>query len=264
PVKCDPCNTPLVTYQELQEAGVWWLKQGRTSASYTGNLHFTRLHVRYSRDKFPQDLVFHTTPNKERFQGRYIVRHPAPGPYNCSNAINYVKALKERQRKELSELASLTGWSTSEYSNYVYSGPSVESQIADYEAKMKKFNGKSYNVSIGPVQDVEPVDPIIREDKVPPMVEEKIVVTQKKRVEEAEKETAVADSTRTETVAPLPPTENEAPSEQPAPPAESALKETPPKPAPTQNSILPMILLGLGAAGLALFGYSKFFKSKTA
>lgn len=119
PVKCDPCNTPLVTFAELREAGVWWLEANQWSGGYTGPLFITRLHVRYSRDKFPQDLAFINTPNQENFQGRYIVRHPATGDLSCDAGKKYQKELDMRRRKELQELVALTGWSESRYQWYL-------------------------------------------------------------------------------------------------------------------------------------------------
>lgn len=118
PVKCDPCNTPPVTFAELREAGVWWL-QGNQWGGYTGPLHVTRLHVRYGRKSFPQDLVFLNTPNTENFQGRYIVRHPATGDLSCDAGKKYLKELRMRKKKELDELTALTGWSWSRYSWYL-------------------------------------------------------------------------------------------------------------------------------------------------
>lgn len=118
PIKCDPCNTPAVTFAELREAGVWWIQPGNMG-NYQGQLFVTRLHVRYGREKFPQDLVFMNTPNSENFQGRYIVRHEATGPMDCSAGKKYKKELAMRKKRELQELASLTGWGMSKYQWYL-------------------------------------------------------------------------------------------------------------------------------------------------
>ena len=72
-MKCDPCVGPPPMPAEFAEAGVdWALPQGGG-----GQVFFTRLHVRYGREKFPQDLFFQVTPNTENFQARYILTHPA-------------------------------------------------------------------------------------------------------------------------------------------------------------------------------------------
>lgn len=118
PVKCDPCNAALFTYQELIDAGVFWIQNGGYS-QYQGDLFMTRLHVRYNRETFPQDLAFQITPNTENFQARYVTRHPSPGPYECDEARNYLDKLKSRRRKEVRELAALTGWKTGQFSDYI-------------------------------------------------------------------------------------------------------------------------------------------------
>ncbi|HHG86056.1 MAG TPA: DUF2330 domain-containing protein, partial [Bacteroidetes bacterium] len=140
PVKCDPCMAPAITHSDLAEAGVWWLKPGNMGG-YSGNLHITRLHVRYSREKFPQDLAFMLTPNKQRFQGRYIVRIPARGPFNCSRAETYLKQLKVRFQKEVAELASLTGWEASGFQSYVASVPHMTTSPAPPKSPRRDIKG---------------------------------------------------------------------------------------------------------------------------
>src|SRR5574337_1604501 len=80
-VFCDPCvgDPPMV--QELKDAGVDWLESKgqdyHTGGNvYAGNVYFTRLHVTYSRNTFPQDLMFQETPNHQTFQARYILTYP--------------------------------------------------------------------------------------------------------------------------------------------------------------------------------------------
>ena len=118
PVKCDPCNSALFTAAELKEAGVWWVTPTQWN-QYSGDLFLTRLHVRYNRKTFPQDLAFQITPNTENFQGRYILRNPAPGPFDCDEAKNYLNGLRERRRTEVYELAALTGWKPAQFEYYV-------------------------------------------------------------------------------------------------------------------------------------------------
>jgi hypothetical protein len=118
PVKCDPCATPPVYFNEMREAGVWWINPDGYNG-YQGDLFVTRLHVRYDRDKFPQDLMFMTTPNKEHFQGRYVIHNPATGPMDCEAGKKYLKTLKMRKGRELDELVALTGWSPFKYGWYL-------------------------------------------------------------------------------------------------------------------------------------------------
>jgi len=123
-VKCDPCATTPPTYAELREAGVYWAAQNTSNnrwggADYTGDVFFTRLHVRYNRDNYPQDLLFTNTPNKESFQGRYVLNHPAGTNLDCDQAQAYYKGVVTRRQQELKELAALTGWDISKYNYYL-------------------------------------------------------------------------------------------------------------------------------------------------
>jgi hypothetical protein len=118
---CDPCSTEPPSPDELKAAGVFWLDDGNSpSGNIPGsfrrqprqsNSFITRLHVRYTRDKFPEDLMFQETGNQENFQGRYVMNHPFKGAANCDAGKKYQQALRPRLEKEASNLANLTGWS---------------------------------------------------------------------------------------------------------------------------------------------------------
>ena len=70
---CDPCTTQPPTSEELKKAGVFWqAPEGREEYP----TYITRLHIRYNRATFPEDLVFQETSNRENFQGRYVLNHP--------------------------------------------------------------------------------------------------------------------------------------------------------------------------------------------
>ncbi|MFN8154367.1 MAG: DUF2330 domain-containing protein [Bacteroidia bacterium] len=116
-VKCDPCPSQPPLYNEIASAGVDWLQTGGWGG-YTGSLFFTRLHVTYNRRDFPQDLVFQETPNREQFQCRYILHHPAQYTENCSAWTGYQEQKIQSRRKELRELAALTGWDVTRYRDY--------------------------------------------------------------------------------------------------------------------------------------------------
>ena len=116
-VKCDPCVATAPSTQDLVQAGVWWINRDWNDYSdvddeeddYSDNVYFTRLHVRYNRNKFPQDLVFQVTPNTENFQARYIITHPATGDFTCEAGKKYLKELKQRRTDEMEMLTYLTG-----------------------------------------------------------------------------------------------------------------------------------------------------------
>lgn len=110
-VKCDPCvgNPPMG--QEFTDAGVSWANDpGQT-------VFFTRMHVRYSRQDFPQDLMFQVTPNNEHYQARYVVTIPASYT-DCPEGKAYLKQLEERKVDEVLEFCKLTGDRTSRYAWY--------------------------------------------------------------------------------------------------------------------------------------------------
>lgn len=116
---CDPCIATAPSAQDLVQSGVWWLN-GKDWNDYSDtdddeidngskNVHFTRLHFRYNRRSFAQDLMFQVTPNTETFQARYVITHPATGDFNCAAGQKYLQDLKKRRRNELKELTALTG-----------------------------------------------------------------------------------------------------------------------------------------------------------
>jgi len=139
-VKCDPCATTPPTYAELRNAGVFWTKPNNSNAwggaNYSGELFITRLHVKYDRENFPQDLFFQSTPNKEHFQGRYIMNHPVQGHLDCDQASSYYQMVLDRRENELDELAYLTGWDIDEYDYYV----DTYAKKLERSRKDKKFN----------------------------------------------------------------------------------------------------------------------------
>ncbi|MEZ4739348.1 MAG: DUF2330 domain-containing protein [Flavobacteriales bacterium] len=112
-MKCDPCVGPPPMPNEFAQAGVDWANNGG------GQVFFTRMHVRYGRDKFPQDLAFQVTPNTEHFQARYILTHPATGDLSCNAGQDYLEDLFYRRTREMDELYALTGWDLSKERNYM-------------------------------------------------------------------------------------------------------------------------------------------------
>ena len=115
-VKCDPCVATAPSTQDLLQAGVWWINRDWNDYSdvnneedYSSNVYFTRLHVRYNRKSFPQDLMFQVTPNTDNYQARYIVTHPATGDFSCDAGKKYLKELKQRRTDEMEMLTYLTG-----------------------------------------------------------------------------------------------------------------------------------------------------------
>ncbi|MBW4621112.1 MAG: DUF2330 domain-containing protein [Cyanosarcina radialis HA8281-LM2] len=102
---CDPCSAEPLTPEELKKAGVFWLKPDKGS-----NAFISRIHVRYTRNKFPEDLMFQETSNREQFQGRYVLQHPFKGEATCRAGQEYKRSLPRRFEQEARTLAQLTGW----------------------------------------------------------------------------------------------------------------------------------------------------------
>ena len=115
-MKCDPCvgNPPYT--REIMMAGVPWANQAGVTT------FFTRMHVRYTLDKFPEDLFFQETPNKEMYQARYVITHPAGGDLSCKEGKVYKQKLRLRRKQELRNLANLSQWDTEEFYDYVANG----------------------------------------------------------------------------------------------------------------------------------------------
>ncbi len=110
---CDPCSAEPLTSEELKQAGVFWLEDGNSKSpgvSPSSNVFITRLHVRYTRNKFPEDLMFQETSNQESFQGRYILQHPFAGELKCKAGLQYKRSLSTRFDQEAQTLAKLTNW----------------------------------------------------------------------------------------------------------------------------------------------------------
>ena len=117
---CDPCSAQPLNQEELKQAGVFWLNSpSRNPRNIRNNVFITRLHVRYTGDKFPEDLRFQATGNRQLFQGRYVIRHPFTGEMNCSAANEYKRSVRDRQDKEAQTLAILTGWNISDIRNKI-------------------------------------------------------------------------------------------------------------------------------------------------
>ena len=110
---CDPCAADPLSARELRSLGVFWLDEQpalqKIAPPQARNVFVTRLHVRYDREHFPEDLVFQETGDRQNFQGRYIVRHPWKGEASC-DLTAYHAATRTRQEREAQQLASLTGW----------------------------------------------------------------------------------------------------------------------------------------------------------
>ncbi len=127
---CDPCAADPLSQDELRQAGVFWLNSGepatvpsaaspapppailprRPTPGGAQPVMLTRLHIRYTPESFPEDLMFQETRDRQNFQTRYVLRHPAKvAPEACPEARAYLDGVARRQEQEARQLASLTG-----------------------------------------------------------------------------------------------------------------------------------------------------------
>jgi hypothetical protein len=123
---CDPCAANPLSLDELRSAGVFWLDGGLPPSGATGAaappiararggggqpVMLTRLHLRYTPDTLPEDLMFQETQDRQNFQARYVLRHPWQGDANaCPEAKSYFEEVARRQEREAQTLANLTAW----------------------------------------------------------------------------------------------------------------------------------------------------------
>ena len=101
---CDPCPSQPLTREEQRSLGVWWLDEPNSS------VFVTRLHARYDKASFPEDLVLQTTADRANFQCRVVVHNEWTGEALCEQANAYRRSLPERRAREANALARLTGW----------------------------------------------------------------------------------------------------------------------------------------------------------
>ncbi|MBD1856078.1 MULTISPECIES: DUF2330 domain-containing protein [Leptolyngbya] len=143
---CDPCSAEPLNPEELKQAGVFWLEgsepvvmpRGRRRPVVSSDVFITRLHVRYTRDKFPEDLMFQETNQQETFQGRYVLRHPFNGKTDCPAGRRYQRSLRQRFEEQAQTLARLTGWNIDEIRK---KQPRVQSQLPWWQDALMSIAG---------------------------------------------------------------------------------------------------------------------------
>jgi hypothetical protein len=123
---CDPCAADPLSPEELRGAGVFWLDGdappigvapgaappvARSRTAGAQPVMLTRLHLRYTPEALPEDLVFQETQDRQNYQARYVLRHAWQGdPMACAEAKTYFDEVARRQEREAQTLATLTGW----------------------------------------------------------------------------------------------------------------------------------------------------------
>ncbi len=103
---CDPCTAPYLRPEELRTLGAFWISP---NSNPPGAAVLTRLHLRYDRDHFPEDLQFQVTQDRENWQARYVMHHPYNGVDECPQLAAYHKTVWDRRKKEAENYCDLTG-----------------------------------------------------------------------------------------------------------------------------------------------------------
>src|SRR5260370_20723671 len=121
----DPCAGPPLSREELKSLGAFWLDDQPTSPGFRPGpmmmpyrqpfeavpVTLTRLHVRYSADTFPEDLVFQETEDKENFQASYVLQHAWNGSRHASPAgKDCLENLEQPRPHEQEKPATPDGW----------------------------------------------------------------------------------------------------------------------------------------------------------
>jgi hypothetical protein len=141
---CDPCAADPLSNEQLKKLGVSWLEPQAISGNPSGRpqtspvapsqgspVFVTRLHVRYDREHFPEDLAFQETGDRTNFQGRYVLRHAWKGEGSCDAARHYRQDLARRSEAEARNLASLTGWDINDVRRKIGGLPKISSVRAE-------------------------------------------------------------------------------------------------------------------------------------
>lgn len=107
---CDPCTAPFLTPAELRSLGAFWIQAqpGPTGWAPPGEAVLTRLHIRYGKDRFPEDLQLQETADRQNWQARYVLHHPYRGPDECPELAAYRKTVWDRRRGEAENYVELT------------------------------------------------------------------------------------------------------------------------------------------------------------
>ncbi|MBE7385559.1 MAG: DUF2330 domain-containing protein [Leptolyngbya sp. SIO1E4] len=84
------CSAGALTVDELQNLGASWIQPSTNDGQlYEGEAFLTRLHVRYTRGTFPEDLSFYATHNQGGFLGVYVIR------YNIIPKITFEQCIED-------------------------------------------------------------------------------------------------------------------------------------------------------------------------
>ena len=108
---CDPCSAPPLSPDELRELGAAWTGGGQRTRFGGPGAFVTRLHLRYDREHFPEDLALQETGDQQTYQARYVLQQPFRGAAACEAGTRYNASLPLRAARQAVNLVEITGWS---------------------------------------------------------------------------------------------------------------------------------------------------------
>lgn len=108
----------ITNFNSFKDLGLDWIPDAKSTQYFP--IFLTRMHVRYNRTTFPQDLAFQITPNNQPYQCTITVQHVAPGFENCEQGKFYANQVAQRREKELITMNQYAGWSMNAHSTYPY------------------------------------------------------------------------------------------------------------------------------------------------
>lgn len=86
---CDPCAADPLSPKELRQAGVFWIDPTLSASDVNTSgapVLLTRLHLRYTPQSFPEDLMFVQTRDRNNWQSRYVIQTPFEGSVEACSA----------------------------------------------------------------------------------------------------------------------------------------------------------------------------------
>jgi hypothetical protein len=117
---CDPCSADPLSTEELRKAGAFWVTGERNVGGGQPAL-LTRLHLRYTPNTFPEDLMFTQTQDHQNWQTRYVVQNPYGGSVSQCNAqvasMDCEAMCKARVEEMRQAGAQSPGWFDPKYKN---------------------------------------------------------------------------------------------------------------------------------------------------
>lgn len=169
-MKCDPCMGPPPMIKELTQAGVKW------NAGLP--VYFTRMHIRYGREEFPQDLIFQETHDKTNFQARYVMNWAQKVDKDCPERKNYYQMVHQRRQKEAMELKYLTGWDVHQYDNYFQEYFIEEEKVKEEIKPIEIKNRKNMDTAIRKSPNEEKINTPINPENSKPKRQRKMGVSE--------------------------------------------------------------------------------------